>query len=238
MKMKAYLDTNIESGRVRGDIKPIEEGEALRQLIAAWQAGELDCVTSKETDREHEKTRDPAIRARLQEARGETPRVPNDHALLGFNTVFDQLGGFVTSPLLTDIVDETLFADLKSLGLKSADARHLMYAVANGCDRFVTMDPDFINRRADLEARCPGVCIQKPTETIKEVRAVRKIRWHWLELHRRRARTQNAQPPRRERAERGIWTQKRAKAGLTEPGSNSPEETGNGAAPLLARPGR
>ena len=169
--MKVYLDNVAASGWVVDDLVPSEEMEAVRQLATAAQAGELELVTSRESWREQERTKDLARRAKLQAARAEIPTVQHDHALLGFNTVYDHLGGFVSSPLITDIVDEKLFVDLKGFGLKDADARHLMYAATNGCDRFVTLDPDFLNRRAALEARCPSVRIQKPTETTEEVRA-------------------------------------------------------------------
>jgi len=55
------------------------------------------------------------------------------------------------------IVDEALFLDLKALGLKEADARHFMYAASNQCDRFLTLDPDFIDRRVALQQRCPSL---------------------------------------------------------------------------------
>jgi hypothetical protein len=40
------------------------------------------------------------------------------------------------------MADEALLAAFKKAGLKDADARHLMYAVHSGCNRFVTTDPD------------------------------------------------------------------------------------------------
>jgi hypothetical protein len=58
------------------------------------------------------------------------------------------------------MVDEQLFASLKTAGLKDADARHFMYAVHNGCDRFVTTDPDFLDRRTQLQALGRGILIQ------------------------------------------------------------------------------
>jgi hypothetical protein len=60
---------------------------------------------------------------------------------------------------VTDIVDEALFATLRNFGLKDPDARHLMYAVSNGCVRFVTTDPDFIKGREAIHAVCPPIRI-------------------------------------------------------------------------------
>ena len=67
-------------------------------------------------------------------------------------------------------VDNELFNDLKSQGLDDSDARHLMYAACNECDRFVTLDPDFLNRRVSLEARCKGIRIVRPSELVAELR--------------------------------------------------------------------
>ena len=95
--------------------------------------------------------------------------VSYDHRLLGFNTVDYGYRGFTASPLLTDIVDEALFAKLRILSLKDADARHLMYAVSNDCVRFVTTDPDFIERRDAIQAACPTIRIVKPSELLAEI---------------------------------------------------------------------
>ncbi len=81
-------------------------------------------------------------------------------------------GGFISNPLVTDIIDEQLFARLKAAGLKDADARHLMYAAANGCDRFVTLDPDFLNGREVLQAHCQGLRIVRPSELVAELSGV------------------------------------------------------------------
>jgi hypothetical protein len=69
----------------------------------------------------------------------------------------------------TDIVDEALFADLKGIGLSDSDAKHLMYAFTNACDRFVTLDPDFLDRRASLDARCQSLRIVRPSELAAEL---------------------------------------------------------------------
>jgi len=90
--------------------------------------------------------------------------------MLGNRALYDNRGMFYgNSPILTEMVDAELFAAFKKAGLKAADARHLMYAVHNGCDRFITTDPDFINRRTQLEAVGRGIRIQKPSELLAEL---------------------------------------------------------------------
>ena len=91
--MKAYLDNVAVSGRVLEDLEPQDEMQALRSLGAAAKCGELELVTSRESWREQERTRDTAKRAQLEAGRHETPTIELDHVLRGFNTVFDHLGG-------------------------------------------------------------------------------------------------------------------------------------------------
>jgi hypothetical protein len=74
-------------------------------------------------------------------------------------------------PIVSEIVDEALFKGLTTAGLKDADARHLMYAARNDCDRFVTTDPHFTSRRPELEALCQGLKIVTPSDLDAELRA-------------------------------------------------------------------
>ncbi len=79
-------------------------------------------------------------------------------------------GWFNKSPILTEVVDDYLFGTFKAAGPRDdADARHLMYAVHNRCDRFVTTDPHFLDRRPELEKSCHGLRIVKPTELVSEL---------------------------------------------------------------------
>jgi hypothetical protein len=158
--MKAYLDNVIVSAMAGGDFDDPAEMAAVRKLEAA-----NGLVTSRETWREQDRTSDPVLRAQLQQARDKLELVTEDHLMLGNRARYDRRGNmYANSPILTEMVDETLFATFKKAGLKDADARHFMYAVHNRCDRFVTTDPDFINRRTQLEELGRGIRIQKPSE--------------------------------------------------------------------------
>jgi len=169
MKMRVYLDNVAASGRVIGDLVAVEM-EALREIERAASAGKVKLVTSRESWREQERTRDPEKRTRLEAARAEVSAVANDHVVLGFSSATGPYGTVAANPIVTDIVDQALFADLKRVGLRDADARHLMYAVVNTCDRFVTLDPDFLYRRDALETRCRTIRIVKPSELAAELR--------------------------------------------------------------------
>ena len=164
--MKVYIDNMIASAVVRRDLAELPEMEALNRL---QDIAPLEIVTSRESWREQERTKNPDVRAELRDARSGIPVVADDHKLLGFNTINYGYHGFITSPLVTDIVDEPTFAKLKDLGLEDADARHLMYALHNGCVRFVTTDPHFLTRRDGIEATYPAIRVVKPSELLQEV---------------------------------------------------------------------
>jgi hypothetical protein len=168
--MRVYLDNVAASGRVIGDLAH-SEMEALREIDEAHSAGLIKRVTSRESWREQDRTRDPVKRAKLEAARTDVSVVATDHVMLGLSDLDAPHVTPGVTPVVTDIVDEALFADLKSIGLKEADARHLMYAVTNACVRFVTLDPDFTERRTPLEARCPSLRIVKPSELAAELRS-------------------------------------------------------------------
>jgi len=167
-RMKAYLDNVIVSGMVRGDLDPVEMN-AVQRLYQASKGANLEIATSRESWREQERTRDPAVRAALEQSRTGVPVVRDDHRLLGYHRQQDPYGGFVENPIVTDVIDKGLCADLEKAGLKEGDARHRMYAVCNGYDRFVTLDGDFITRRSQLEPLCRGLRIVKPSELVNEL---------------------------------------------------------------------
>jgi predicted nucleic acid-binding protein len=170
--MKVYLDNVIVSGMTRGDL-PAAEMIAVRQMQAASKNGRLEIVcdlfTSRETWREQEKTRNQALRSQFEQERSNVPVVSADHQVTGFHNSQDRLGGLSVCPLVTDIVDDALFRAFKQVGLKDPDARHLMYAVHNGCDRFVTLDAHFLDRRGSLHPLCRGLQIRRPTELVAEL---------------------------------------------------------------------
>jgi hypothetical protein len=80
-------------------------------------------------------------RSQLEAARDLVSVVQADHRLVGFQNEIGLLGTIVANPIISDVVDEPLFAHLKRLGLKDPDARHFMYEVANNCDWFVVAKP-------------------------------------------------------------------------------------------------
>jgi hypothetical protein len=136
---RVYYDNVIWCGLVNRDLDP-----TLNAVLALEQMhieGRIEGVTSKVAHIEQQRTRNPEVLSELLRRRDEISIVKNDHRLLGFNS--QDLGryGFISYPLISDIVDEELFAQLKVIRLKDDhDVKHLMYAHANGCQFFVTLD--------------------------------------------------------------------------------------------------
>ena len=75
-------------------------------------------VTSRESWREQQRTRIAQTREELRLSRDRTPVVSQDHRVLGVNSVDLGYRGFISSPLVTDIVDEEIFAGLQAEGQK------------------------------------------------------------------------------------------------------------------------
>ncbi len=167
--MRVYYDNNADSGLKTGDFAPAEQMEGLQVIERAHELGLIKRVTSRESWREQERTRDAGKKARLEASRDLVSVVQNDHVLLGFHDSSHRCRT-QSAPIISDIVDESLFADLKALGLMDADSKHFMYGFANDCDRFVTTDPDFLERRRELAARCPSMPVATPAELATELR--------------------------------------------------------------------
>jgi predicted nucleic acid-binding protein len=171
--MKVYLDNVIVSGMVRGDLRPPEEMTAVHILATADEKGQIEIYTSRWSWAEQDRTGDDSVRVKLKESRGKIEIVAEDHRVLGFwNQDDPRFGTFSTNPMVTEIVDERLFSDLKKVGMSDGDARHLMYAIHNKCDRFVTLDTgDLLPQRSDIAPLCRGTEIVKPSELAAELSA-------------------------------------------------------------------
>ena len=165
---RVYLDNVITSGWVLKDLKPTEEMQAVERLYALHDAGIIKRVTSKVSGIEQARTNDLQKRAALAASADLVSVVQNDHRLLGFATLDYGSRGFISYPLIDDIVDPALFERLtKNAGLKDADAKHVMYAVANDCEYFVTLDTrDLLPRRSTIESICQQLKVMRPTEAV------------------------------------------------------------------------
>jgi hypothetical protein len=168
--LRVYLDNVIASGRVRRDLVPPNEMAAVDRIDKLHAERRLKVVTSKMSTIEQRRTSDLALRSTFIERSDEVSMVQGDHRVLGFQNIDYGHLGFISYPPVTDIVNDALFATLLALGLKDADAKHVMYAVENDCQIFLTLDTrDILPRRAAIEAACGHMRILRPTELIAEL---------------------------------------------------------------------
>src|SRR5882724_10913781 len=173
--MRVYLDNVAVSGRVRGDLAPEVEMAAIREIDVAHRAGRIKRVTSQESVREQSRTRNPVVRAKLEAASAEVSVVSSDYFTRSQRQT-DSHDPQLGAPDSGYPGDEELFKRIVGIGLMEANARHLVNAVVSKCVRFITLDPDFLDRRAALEAGCSSIKIMRPTEFTAELRAPTGLR--------------------------------------------------------------
>jgi hypothetical protein len=170
-----YYDNMIVSSLTTGDLFPFAE-RAPVDTLEQWNAeGRILRVTSKVSPMEQARTADPSVRAALAARVSAVPQVAKDHLLLGMS--HQDLGryGWISSPLISDIVDEPLYSALAKIGIKDRDARHIMYAQHNGCDYFATTDDkDILPHRDAIESACSGLQVVRPSELVARLSNVIK----------------------------------------------------------------
>jgi hypothetical protein len=170
--MKIYSDTDsLLSNARHSDPKTQMERNALVELLALHSVGNIIIHQSLVVYRELIATANSEQRLKLQADYETLKKVENDEKLLGFNTVFDQYGGFVCSPLIADVQDEQLRKRLMDRGLSQKDAEHFTQAISNGCDVFLTRDEaTIINPHRDwIEKEFPKIKIKRPTELLAQL---------------------------------------------------------------------
>jgi hypothetical protein len=164
--IRICADNDVASAKQKRDLRSAEM-TALDRIFELHDQRKLVLEISMQSLREMERA--PAkYQNELKMAVAKIGTAKENSKLLGFATMSDQYGGFSTQPLVTDLVDEKLYASFGSMGLLEDDAKQLMYAVHNGYDRFLTCDRDFLNRRSDLEKHCGSLRIQTPAEFVEE----------------------------------------------------------------------
>jgi predicted nucleic acid-binding protein len=168
--LKVYLETSVISALERRD-QSNGEMTALDSLLQLAKQGTLTLVTSRESVREIERTPHEATRAALKTSYARIEELKDDHVLLGISNYSDRWTS-MSWPLISDITDPAVFAALGEIGLVGSDQKHLIYAIHNKCDVFLTFDrSDFIEggRRAKIEASYPSIKIRTPEELRSDI---------------------------------------------------------------------
>ena len=156
--LKVYGDTNTLLGNV--------VAEELTTLKDLWADERLTWFTSHLVLHEAMNTKDENKRNKLVDEHKTRKLLSKDEKMVGFNALTDPSGGFIGSPIFSDVQDENLRAELMEHGLNQRDAEHITQAVCNNCDVFLTRDVKTIisRHRAWLEERFPTMRILRPSE--------------------------------------------------------------------------
>lgn len=170
--MMVYLDNNIVCGTKKQDIFPHEEREALNLLLEHEKAGKIEMKVSRIAIQEIDRTRNKELREVLRRHYETFETVANEHKVKTFHNQSDQYGGFISYPIMTEILDEEVFFQLCQMGLERMDALHLVMAIFNKAEVFLTADPDFFKLREEIRNRF-SIRVMKPTELVKELSNVR-----------------------------------------------------------------
>jgi hypothetical protein len=170
--LKIYCESSTLPENIRGaDAKSQRELNAVRELQVL---GIGAMFGSRIVYYEVMKTKDESRRNQLLVEQAACKQIPKDERPLGSQIVTDQYGGFVDSPLVSDVQNEDIRAELITRGLKQTDAEHITQAVCNDCDVFLTRDQDtIINRHREwLHQRFPNLKVWLPSELLAFVRAM------------------------------------------------------------------
>ncbi|SRR5579885_697599 len=139
-----YCDTdtlwnNIER-HVHNDEKSARELSALQRLISDHKAGRCKLVRSRVALRELDRTKNQEHKNKLRADYEALEQIPRDERLCEFHTNYDQFGGFITNPIVSDLQDDNLYKQLLERGFRDKDAQHLTQAICNNCEVFLTRD--------------------------------------------------------------------------------------------------
>jgi hypothetical protein len=167
---KVYLDNCVVSNEARSNLQAHpDEMAAVRAIYTAKDAGKIEIITSDQTTREQDRWFNEVGRKMLKEARSKLQMI-DDHRQLAGHAVYDQHSGSTAMVLGSSSLDQHLHNEFRGLRLSDDDAQHLVNAVHEGCDWFVTTDfNDFRDRRVSLELHCRGLKIVWPTELVEKL---------------------------------------------------------------------
>jgi len=162
----AYLDNSVVSAK--GKTEASKELGPLEDLFQRHTRGEIRLVTSEITHREisdyvsSNRTPIETVYLHLQQV-----PVIEAQTLVGINSCWGTHGGW-NSPM---IEEDAIWRAIQRVGLDSTDAHHLMVAVRNSCDLFLTLDRRTILRFREELSKTLQIRLRLPSEYLDELRA-------------------------------------------------------------------
>lgn len=88
----------------------------------------------------------------------------------------DQYGGFVCSPIMSDIQHEPTRDQLIQIGLSREDAEHISQAIANQCDYFLPKDEATIIKYRDQIRKRFFKKLRTPVELVVDFHSLARLR--------------------------------------------------------------
>src|SRR5262245_5126632 len=165
--LRIYCDTSTLPENISGaDPKSQKELRAIKELRKLGMMFGSHLVLCEVMNTKNERKRN-----QLSTEHAALAPIPKDEKLLGYNTTTDWRGGFACCPMISDVQDEAIRAELIAQGLEQRDAEHITQAVCNDCDVFLTRDErTIINpHRAWLERRFPKLKVWLPSELLASI---------------------------------------------------------------------
>jgi hypothetical protein len=151
---KLYLDNDVVSSLARDDLP--SQSDALDRLLAAYEKGNLQLVTSELTLGELQKV-PKQYRAPLDHVYRRLAKVP---IVRWEDVIFITNDGMNNWPSFDR---DPLYKDLNALGLGMIDGQHVYVAAKTGCEVFLTCDGGILHRAATIGQLC-GLAVQRPSE--------------------------------------------------------------------------
>jgi hypothetical protein len=171
--VKILCDTDTLFHNIDGDDKKsLQEREALEELLRLRESRKILMFRSRVNRAELEATKNPIKKDKLRADYEALDQIPIDENPIGSFNITDHIGGCISNPIVSDILDENLYGEIirDCLGKKNhKDAHHITHAYCNDCNVFLTRDKRIIKRRQWLEKRLPGLKIQRPSELLAEL---------------------------------------------------------------------
>lgn len=172
MELKRILKVYIETCILNSNLQQhhLNEYSALKAIETY---PEVELIVSNVVLRELINTQKEQQRQKLREEFEFVHKVEKDERVYGSNIQSDGFGygGHITYPLVSDVQDEKMCAELLAKGLSLRDAQHLTQAICNFCDIFLTVDENtIIKPYGEWITSRFKIRVMKPSQLLDELR--------------------------------------------------------------------